>query len=84
MATSRGKVLVVEYDPVIGDLVYAVLTDEGYDVEMLGATVPDAIRVAVGRFEPDCVLLDGHSAAGTARRGPRRPGSLAAAGRSRS
>ena len=59
---SRGKVLVVEFDPVIGDLVYAVLTDEGYAVELLGAVAPDAIRVAVGRFEPDCVLLDGHSA----------------------
>jgi CheY-like chemotaxis protein len=62
MATARGKVLVVEYDPVIGDLLYAVLVDDGYEVELLGATVPDAIRVAVGRFEPDCVLLDGHSA----------------------
>jgi CheY-like chemotaxis protein len=60
--TPAGKVLVVEYDPVVGDLVYAVLTDEGYDVELLGAVAPDTIRVAVGRFEPDCVLLDGHSA----------------------
>ena len=57
-ATPRRRVLVVEDDGVIGDLVHAVLTDEGYDVSLLSEVSDGAIRVAVGRLEPDCVLLD--------------------------
>src|SRR4051812_31523764 len=58
-AVTGPKVLVVENDPVIGELVRAVLTDEGYAVEVVGRVDADALRVAVGRTEPDCVLLDG-------------------------
>ena len=61
---AAATVLVVESDPVIGELVRAVLVDEGYTVELLGPVAPDAIRVAVGRTEPDCVLLDGESPLG--------------------
>jgi CheY-like chemotaxis protein len=60
---SRGKVLIVEDDQVLGDLVHALLIDEGYTASVLGASLldrvdPDALRAAVGRLEPDCVLLD--------------------------
>ena len=66
MATARtrgGKVLIVEDDPVLGDLVHAILVDEGYTASVLGAPLlgrsdPEALRAAVGRLEPDCVLLD--------------------------
>ncbi|HET7768366.1 MAG TPA: hypothetical protein VFN74_06285 [Chloroflexota bacterium] len=54
----RGTVLVVEDDPAIGGLVQAVLLDEGYAVSVLSQLTGDAVRTAVGRLEPDCVLLD--------------------------
>jgi CheY-like chemotaxis protein len=58
-----GKVLIVEDDPVLGDLVHTLLVDEGYTASVLGASLldrvdPDALRAAVGKLEPDCVLLD--------------------------
>ena len=53
-----GTVLVVEDTPAIGDLVHTVLTDEGYAVSLLTSVTDGAIRAAVGRLEPDCVLLD--------------------------
>jgi len=61
---NRGSVLVVEDDPVVGDVVLTLLLDEGYAVALLGVALlgvpsPDAIRAAVGRLEPDCILLDG-------------------------
>jgi CheY-like chemotaxis protein len=58
------RVLLVDNDQDIRDLVQAVLTDEGYEVTTLGETGHDAIAAAVGRVEPDCILLDG--AEGTA------------------
>jgi CheY-like chemotaxis protein len=61
---ARGKILVVEHDPGIGDLLVAILVDDGYVVELLGRVATDVIRVAVGRFEPDCVLLDGQDGRG--------------------
>ena len=50
--------LVVDDDPVLADLVRAALTDEGYAVAVLTTLRSDAIRTAVGRLEPDCLLLD--------------------------
>ena len=55
----RGTVLVVEDDPAISSLVEELLTDEGFVVSLLTAGDPDAVRAAVARIEPDCVLLDG-------------------------
>jgi CheY-like chemotaxis protein len=45
--TNPHKILLVEDDLSISELVRVVLTDEGY-----------AVRVAVNQPEPDCVLLD--------------------------
>ena len=59
-----AKVLVVENDRGLSDLLYAILTDEGYEVAVLSAVTPDAVRVAVGQLEPDCILLDGAGAEG--------------------
>ena len=55
---GRRTVLVVDDDPVLANLVQAILTDEGYLVSVLTTVASDAIRTAVGRLEPDCVLLD--------------------------
>ncbi len=57
--TETPRVLLVDNDPGIQDLVQAVLTDEGYDVHTLAETEHEAIAAAVGRIEPDAILLDG-------------------------
>ena len=56
---SAGVVLVIDYDRDIGELVEAVLSDAGYTVSCLYQMQPEVIQAAVGRLEPDCVLLDG-------------------------
>jgi DNA-binding response OmpR family regulator len=63
-SNARGTVLVVEDDGALGGLLAALLTDEGYAVSVLRRVGSDAIRVAVNRLEPDCVLLQGRGAAG--------------------
>ncbi len=60
---GRQTVLVVGDDPVLAGLVQTVLTDEGYVVSVLTTVASDAIRTAVGRLEPDCLLLDGRGPA---------------------
>src|SRR5438067_1250718 len=59
-----GCVLVVDPDRDIAELVQAILTDEGYEVSCLYGYRGDRLRAAVGRLEPDCVLLDGSGADG--------------------
>lgn len=56
------KVLVVDDDHDIGEVVGAILGDEGYEVTVLDQISDDAIRAAIGRLEPDCILLDGAQA----------------------
>lgn len=57
--TEPMRVLVVDNDENIAELVAAILDDEGYAVTTLTQTDHDAIAEAVGRLEPDCILLDG-------------------------
>ena len=59
MQEREPKILIIDDDRDISELVSAVLTDEGFRVAVLSRTEPDAVRVAVGQLEPDCVLLDG-------------------------
>jgi len=54
-----GHVLIVDPDRDIAELVQAILTDEGYAVSCLYEDHGDLLQAAVGRLEPDCVLLDG-------------------------
>ena len=63
-AARKGTVLIVEDDPTIGKVVAALLGDEGYAVSILGDATSASIRDAVGRLEPDCILLDSTSGAG--------------------
>lgn len=53
------RILVVDSDHDVTELVTAMLTDEGYEVRSVTATDHDTITSEVGRFEPDCILLDG-------------------------
>ena len=62
--TRPSLVLVVDDDRDIGDVVYAVLSDEGFRVSLLHHLDSDAIRVATNQLEPGCVLLDGEGAGG--------------------
>lgn len=61
MAGKALTVLVVDNDRDITEVVRAVLTDEGYRVEALADLTTDSVSAAVGRTEPDVVLLDGES-----------------------
>lgn len=61
---DAAKVLIVDNDRDISDLVRALLTDEGYEVACLYEHFGDDVIAAVGRLEPDCVLLDGESGQG--------------------
>jgi CheY-like chemotaxis protein len=55
---GHRTVLVIDDDPVLADLVQSALTEEGYAVSVLTTLTSEAIRTAVGRLEPDCLLLD--------------------------
>lgn len=61
---AKKRVLVIDNDHDITNLVHAILTDEGFDVSVMHHQDLDSIRVAVGQLEPDCVLLDGESPQG--------------------
>lgn len=53
------RVLLVDNDAAITELVSAILSDEGYQVVAQHDTDHGAIAAAVGQLEPDCILLDG-------------------------
>lgn len=52
------RVLLVDNDEDITGLVSAILSDEGYAVTALNDTDHVSVASAVGRVEPDCILLD--------------------------
>lgn len=54
----KSKVLIVDDDRDIAELVQTLLTDEGFDAVVLSDLGSDVIRAAVGQVEPDCILLD--------------------------
>ena len=58
-AREALRILVVDGDDDVTELVSAMLTDEGYEVTGLTTTDHDSIAAEVGRLEPDCILLDG-------------------------
>ena len=55
----RHRVLCVDDDRDVAEVVQAVLVDEGYEVTCLYDMSDDALPRVMGQFEPDCVLLDG-------------------------
>lgn len=59
-----ASVLCVDDDRDVAEVVQAILVDEGYAVSCLYELADDALLRAVGRLEPDVILLD--SASGTA------------------
>lgn len=55
------RVLVIDDDGDVADVVSAILTDDGYAVSTLVEISHDSLFKTVGKLEPDCVLLDGSS-----------------------
>lgn len=64
---EHPRVLLVDGDADVTDVVVAILTDEGYEVSTLNTTDHEAIASAVNQLEPDCVLLDSSSRPGFGR-----------------
>ena len=58
-----ASVLCVDDDRDVAEVVQAVLEDEGYAVSCLYELADDALLRAVGRLEPDVILLDSASSA---------------------
>jgi CheY-like chemotaxis protein len=56
------RILVIDDDRDVGLVVTAILEDEGYQVTTLDHISDEAVRAAIGRIEPDCILLDGAEA----------------------
>lgn len=56
------SVLCVDDDRDVAEVVQAILTDEGYRVSCLYELADNALLRAVGRLEPDVILLDSASA----------------------
>jgi CheY-like chemotaxis protein len=56
------RILVIDDDRDVGAVVTAILQDEGYEVTTLDHISDEAVRAAIGRIEPDCILLDGAEA----------------------
>lgn len=57
------RVLCVDDDRDIAEIVQAVLADEGYAISCLYSLEDDALLRTIGRLEPDCVLLDSSTSA---------------------
>ena len=55
---EQPRVLLIDSDADVTDVVVAILTDEGYEVRTVSTTDHRAIAAEVNRYEPDCVLLD--------------------------
>lgn len=56
VAPARGRLLVVDDDPAIVDLVRQLLEEEGYEIDSAGDG--EAALVAIERQAPDIILLD--------------------------
>lgn len=61
---ATKKVLIVDEDRDISDVVRAVLVDEGFEVACLYDYPGDKVLAVVGELEPDCVILDGEAGPG--------------------
>ena len=74
MREPVGRVLVIDDDADIADIVEQVLTDEGYAVTILADPDAEAIHASVVELQPDCVLLDSDAPVLMERHGRMLPG----------
>jgi CheY-like chemotaxis protein len=60
MSGAKGpSILVVDDDEDVGEVVAAILSDEGYSVTTISDLSGESFRTALGKLEPDLILLDG-------------------------
>jgi len=59
MGEVGRRVLIVDDDSDIANIVEEVLSDDGYAVTILRDARIEAIQEVVAQLEPDCMLLDG-------------------------
>ena len=64
MTDPQPTILCIDDNRDLADVVAAILSDEGYAVSSLYDVEDDAVLRAVGRLEPDAVVLDGGSGVG--------------------
>lgn len=58
-SAESPSVLVVDDDEDVGDVIAAMLSEEGYTVDTISDVSPESFRTALGQLEPDLILLDG-------------------------
>lgn len=58
-SAESHSVLVVDDDEDVGEVIAAILSDEGYTVHTLTDVSDESFRTAIGQLEPDLILLDG-------------------------
>lgn len=58
-SAEHHSVLVVDDDEDVGEVIAAILVDEGYTVHTLTDVSDESFRTAIGQLEPDLILLDG-------------------------
>lgn len=58
-SAESHTVLVVDDDEDVGEVIAAILSDEGYTVHTLTDVSDESFRTAIGQLEPDLILLDG-------------------------
>lgn len=61
---SKKKIVVVDDDRDVAEIVQTILLDEGFAVSCLYLPSEPDLKRAIDRIEPDCVLLDGGHPAG--------------------
>jgi len=61
---AQKKIVVVDDDRDIAEVVQTILIDEGFAVSCLYLPSERELKAAIDRLEPDCVLLDGGHRAG--------------------
>ena len=64
MGEVGRRVLIVDDDSDIANIVEEVLSDDGYAVTILRDSRIEAIQALVAQLEPDCMLLDGGAGGG--------------------
>lgn len=57
--SKSPSVLVVDDDEDVGEVIAAMLVDEGYTVDTLSDVSDESFRLAIAQREPDLILLDG-------------------------
>ena len=59
MATGKKRVVVLDNDRDVAEVIQTILIDEGFAVSCLYGPDTETVQLAIGDLKPDCVILDG-------------------------